>query len=769
MSDPDVTPREQCQRLDATGDYTITVTGGADGESMRDPVGYGNYGQVWESNRWVRLRNVGDEEIANPWITVGGRPSWRSVEDLLAGILDDTMDDAARARTIWEFARRHRYHFTTADDEVKDTVKMLNVYGYTLCWDEAYTVSNLWQAADLRIRRGLPHGHCTTEVFFDGKYHLLDSDEHLLVLERDNETIAGEAELSRDHDLMKRSHAYGVLSNESRAGSESAAALFCHTGPRTGSRPCIGGHRMDLTLRPGEALVWSWDERGRWHGYGDAPPRYCNGRLEWAPPLDDGFGRWTEDAAGVTAADGALSADGEARLVWRLAAPYEMVGGHVELRLGEAPARLQLQRDAGDWIDIASGLHGDCRVDLDEYFPPASPATYSCRFRLLGEGLGELAVCFTIDLQMAPLSLPALRLGDNRVTYRDESSARDIEITHAWQERGDLTAPAPPTPQAPVGGEVVAGSAPTLRWTDTAGEGGDYHVRLSPDHALRWELSPVFDKLVSRTPSKGRPQWTVPEEGLLNPDHDYHWQVRARSPEGLWGSWSAPASFRVRGPGVPLDVRIDMDWDARQGSLSWRPNPTGSTPASYEIYGSHERGFTARREPYTIVAGRTEGQRAMPANLLATVDGAGTHAIVLGADVEAGNTAFFRVVAVHADGVRSGQSDYAEAPRPFVCAALPERIPAGEVTVWPLQAVHSIGDLRAESDGPHRYHTEFRDGDELTWLLDEGPPWIELDGDSGRLTFRPQARDASTHTVTVRVKNGQGGVDVIGFDLEVLP
>ena len=182
------------------------------------------------------------------------------------------MTEAQKARAIWEFARRRRYHSTPGTDEVKDTVKMLNVYGYTLCWDAAYTMSNLWQRAGLKIRRGLPHGHCTTEVYYDGAYHLLDSDEHLLVLMRDNRTVAGEAEISRDHDLMKRSHAYGILRAEDRRTNEFSASLFCYLGPRSGGRPFIGGHRMEITLRPGEGLRWEWADRGRYHGLSDQPP-----------------------------------------------------------------------------------------------------------------------------------------------------------------------------------------------------------------------------------------------------------------------------------------------------------------------------------------------------------------------------------------------------------------------------------------------------------------------------------------------------------------
>ena len=196
--------------------YTIEVGGTADGKSMRDPVGYGYYQQHWENNVALSMENVGREVVVNPRISVNGTNRWHSLEEIVCDLVNDGMTEAEKARAIWEFARRHRYHSTTADDEVKDTVKMLNVYGYTLCWDEAYTVSNLWQAAGLPVRRGVPHGHCTTEVFYDGAHHLLDSDEHLLYLLRDNETVAGEEDLARDHDLVKRGHAYGVLSRENR-------------------------------------------------------------------------------------------------------------------------------------------------------------------------------------------------------------------------------------------------------------------------------------------------------------------------------------------------------------------------------------------------------------------------------------------------------------------------------------------------------------------------------------------------------------------------
>ena len=759
--------------------YRIDMGGAVDGAGTRDPVGYGVYGQAWEPNRHVLMENVGDDEVVNPWILVDGRRDWRTMDRILSGIIDPEMTEARKARAIWEFARRRRYHATPGTDEVKDTVKMLNVYGYTLCWDAAYTMSNLWQRAGLKIRRGLPHGHCTTEVFYDGAYHLLDSDEHLLVLMRDNRTVAGEAEISRDHDLMKRSHAYGILRPEDRETNEFSASLFCYLGPRSGGRPYIGGHRMEITLRPGEGLRWEWADRGRYHGLSEQPPpRLANGRLHYRPRLDAGFERWTEASANLEGGEGGLRVldpEEEASVVYRLRSPYVFVGGRARAQLaaGSGAWRLELAREGRQgWTRLAD-IPGDGEVSLDDGFP-RQEACYEYRLRLRGSGGGVASLEIESDLQMAPLSLPALETGANEIVYTDETPGpRRVRLEHAWEERRDLTPPPPPArPLQPSSGGEVAGTQVDFRW-EPAPEAADYHFELSRHPDMSRALSPVFEKLTSKTPAAGEARWQVPFEGLLNPGERYYWRVRARSAAGLWGPWSEVWSFTPRAPGVPRDLELVTDWEARSITLRWRPAAEGNRPVSYEIHGSDERGFTASADSYAVFDG--SGSRDEPGNRLAATRD--TAIVVAGAGIspEAGNRGFYRVVAVDAGGVRSGPSDYVEAPRPFIYSTPPAAIAAGERLQYQVGVIRSIGDLRAITDPAKqedpgaggRYQAAFRDGDELLFILDEAPPFISLDRETGVMTLAPGAADVSTHTVTIRVRNRNGGVDVQGWDIRV--
>ncbi len=154
--------------------YTIHFRGTVDGAMTRDVVGYAAFGQGWQPNRSVLIENVGKSNVHNPRIVVNGKRNWWSLDDILAEAAAGYTAPADRARAIWEFHRRQRFHATTWDAECSDAVKVLNVYGYTLCGNEAHIVNDYWKAAGLRTRRGYPIGHCVTEPV---AYKVYGSDE----------------------------------------------------------------------------------------------------------------------------------------------------------------------------------------------------------------------------------------------------------------------------------------------------------------------------------------------------------------------------------------------------------------------------------------------------------------------------------------------------------------------------------------------------------------------------------------------------------------
>ena len=112
------------------------------------------------------------------------------------------------------------------------------------------------------------------------------------------------------------------------------------------------------------------------------------------------------------------------------------------------------------------------------------------------------ALRLTNDLQMAPLAMPAMTVGNNRFTYLEHTdnnagpnAARHLRLTHTWVERSKTHPPA--APAAPVA--PANGGQPTARTSSSRGppatRGGtaitDYHFQLAERPVCRWPLSPT--------------------------------------------------------------------------------------------------------------------------------------------------------------------------------------------------------------------------------------------------------------------------------------
>jgi hypothetical protein len=731
-SHPTDVPRRHVQDVTAGRfEYAVVHGGTMDGLNCRTPQGvWEPFEQTWESNRSVRMENVGATDVVNPWLS-NGRNALRTLDEIAAAAVRPGMSEKEKAVALWWQQIQHRWHWHGDNEELGDPVKVLNVYGHNTCGNDSIALAGLWKKVGLKVAPARLVGHCVTQVWFDGRWNLMDGDMHSIYLLRDNETIAGEQDLVRDHDLIRRTHTQGILQPDRRAADEWQASIYVFEGEVNGDRSSRTDTTMNLTLRPGEAIVWRWGRLDPVKFHGAAPKhsdRICNGLWEYRP--DFGADTWRSGAASVEsvrAVDGALAAEeGRAGVVtWDVRVPYVLVGGRIEVE--GADAKFEASCDGKTWTAVGA--------NLDALFPPDGPARYGYRLRCRLGGEARLArLAIVNDLQMAPLALPGMVIGSNRFSYTDASGARAVRIMHEWVERSASRAPeAPPAALEPPDGGESNGTQVAFRWEwpkDADGDRiADYHFELSDRPEMSRPLSMSFAKLISRTADRGGARYTLPEPGLLNPDRTYYWRVRARDEKGVWGSWSKTWSFTPRGPAPPIEPVVEAD-----GVLRWKPNPIGARPARYRVYGSDEKGFAASDRPYEASVGVSkELTSPFPANFLGETEA--TELGVVGPD--APNKAFYRVVAVNAAGRRSGPSDYAAAPRPMLVYR-PAAARVGAEFRASASVIRSVGDLRMRFvDGAQV--TNYWDIERPRFSLKQGPRWLKIDEATGALSGRPDA------------------------------
>jgi hypothetical protein len=545
------------------------------------------------------------------------------------------------------------------------------------------------------------------------------------------------------------------MNPDSRGNDEWEASLFVFEGDSEGDRNCIQGTSMNMVLRPGESITWRWGHVDPVKYHGTNRPKYpdmiSNGLWEYQPDFSQA--NWTRGAAaisGIRASGGPLRAeDGKSGTVaWILRSPYAFVGGRLEVE--GSGARFSISWDGQSWLEVGP--------DLDEFFPPDGPARYEYRLRCELDGTASLKRLRVVnDLQMAPLALPAMSVGENRFVYTDHcAGGRKVKVTHEWVERSASRPPEAPTAPSfpPDAGEVETGDL-VFRWTAATDPDGDqiddYHFELSDRPEMHWPLSTNFYKLISKTADRGKAQFTVPHDGLLAPDRKYYWRIRARDDKGVWGPWSSTWSFTPRGSSPPVEVTLEVDIDRGTGILRWKPDPAGRKPAKYRIYASDEKGFSVSDEPFPVRVGVSKEVPSMsPSNFVSEV--AATELPVIGAEVNwpNANRCYYRVVAVDGQGNRSGPSDFAEAPRPILYSRPATTAKVGTPYRYQLATVRSLGDLRTRM--VHGKETmNYWDIEAPRFALEQGPAWLEIDEATGLVFGTPDGPGRVPVTVSATI------------------
>lgn len=768
------TERSHVEEIDGSShEYTITMGGTLDMENTLT-AGSSSYRVAFQPNVQLTIENAGDTPVVNPRLVINERGNWYTFESLLEEFTRGAETDQDRVYLIWQNMRMNLYHESPlfGNNVPHDPVRLMNIFGFNLCDDAGNAGCSLYHHGGFpgSKNRAL-HGHVQCEALVGREYQFMDIDMDCFYLDRENHIpVSGDA-IARDHDLARRELNYGPVVGRF-VPSEAPAALF---GPDDGAAfPTLRGHEIAYTLRPGERVEFRWDNIGKICAENSErahqPKYFGNSKFVYEPHLSPE--RVASDAARavdiVPAVGGDASIAGssrEASITYRISVPYAICGGTVRAeftsRRQDDRYSIALSLDGEHFTELwaeTGGAGHRAEVALEDALEVLTdPAKYEYFVRVglssAGEepsaGLRSLAI--ETDVMAAPQSLPRLRLGRNSCVYSDETDEpHRVRITHQWRETEAITPLEPPRMVYPRPGQQVAESILKYAWEPVAGA-ARYHLQVSRREDFAWPYRTSLDVMVPTV------SYVVPFTGIYSPDVTYYWRMRTQDRWGTWGRWSEPRRFTWQGPRVPVNVRLEMDGPI--GTLRWNPNPLGARPVRYAVFGSDEKGFPAHRDPYNRY---TIGE--VPGNFIAETDRTSMVVISPEANHENMNRVFYRVVAIDAAGTESGNSDYAEAPHPFIFSEPVSRATAGERYQYQVQSLRSLGDAQ------HRYEApgdRFWDIEKNIFALEDGPQWLSIDTESGLLSGTPSEADIGSARVQIAVTNQFGGRSEQVFELQV--
>jgi len=766
------TLQEHVERITASRhEYAIEMGGTLDMENTRTLTS-GNCYVAFQNNVALTIENVGDMPILNPRLVVNDRGDWYTFDSLLSEFMRGAKTDQEKVYLIWENMRQNLYHQVPlfGNAEPHDPVKLFNIFGFNLCDDAGNAGCSLFHHAGfVGSKNRALRGHVQCEACVGGALQFMDIDMDCFYLDRENELPVSGDECARDHDLVRRELNYGQVVS-GFTSSDAPAALF---GPDDRLHDAkLRGHEIAYTLRPGEEVVFRWDNVGKYCAENKErahrPKYFGNSKFVYRPRLTlDAIQKEASSCEGIaestTAGKQAVVAgqSPDAHVVYEIKTPYPVCGGTVRAEFVGSDAgdkfTVALSPDGKKWNDLWSeqgaGKHAaDVALDqaLDIHNEPAK-FRYFVRIGLGCAGKGPTARLCSLEMETdvlaAPASLPRLCRGTNRIRYWAETPGKhQVRITHRWKESDavqplrPVDAPGYPRPGAQIRDSIVTFAWPEVKAADR------YQLRVSRRPDFAYPYRPCLDVVIPTA------KWTVPYTGIFSPDTTYYWRVRCRDRWGVWGDWSDPWTFTWQGPRVPIDLRFDQQDETI--TLCWKPNPRGERPVRYEVYGSDEKGFSIHKQKHNV-----PGRGAVPDNFLGQT--ANTSMVVVSpeADAVAANKVFYRIVAIDAHGTQSGCSEYAELPHPFIYSGPVANARVGRTYTYEVKSLRSLGDYQCKQDPAvkfKKYAYRFWDGEENTFKLIEGPQWLTIDARKGILSGKPGIDDVGTMTVRVEVSSQFG-------------
>ncbi len=406
-----------------------------------------------------------------PWVVSEHVPDCSTLENLVRSPDFAGKSGEELAVALWGLMVDRElgiFHYCPAQEllwgkDLYDPLKVLNVYGFTICHVHANVLAMLCEAAGFEVRIANVTGHEGTEVLYDGRWHYLDCDIQMFYRLRPPEEhiIASRDDLHRDPSLAtdqpNPSNPYHLpdrLPEQVRRLYESEPSYLPVMEEKI--------HSMDFRLRPGEKMTRYFHHLGRWVVFENYPamfrryraetgpegpterfwPRrqWGNGHFHYAPKLSPEYRDvelGADEVVGLALEEGRglVCENDSGYAVFAFESPYIYCGvpdpmrrvpsveGAVLSAVCDLPegasARVEGASEAsGGWrvLWTSEGRTGEVECKLD--FTPLAEARYRLQLRFVLEGKCARIRSFETRLwfMVSPHSLPVLRrAGANRM------------------------------------------------------------------------------------------------------------------------------------------------------------------------------------------------------------------------------------------------------------------------------------------------------------------------------------------------------------------
>jgi len=349
---------------------------------------------------------------------------------------------------------------------VRDPLKILNVYNMAYCGIFGPVLDGVFQGVGFEQGRSFgveAWNHCATEVWYDDAWHYFDLDVRGVLADASGTVVSlDEARRNRDIWVNPPVNIEPFFPNEE--DKNKVFEIYRDSRIHYQYRWFEGSHTMDFYLRQGGSFTrWWTPQGGRWHHL----PRYNESKwvkelIETDPvgmkPNHRNFTRWNHgnglfhyapnlSQASTDFADGAYTVEnltpgsdglhlmktGKAEVIFEVFTPYIIVAKVNKLEDVNDDAEASVVRiETGLPVDVAishdhgitwqaagrAGAGGRTAFDLTSIVN----GTYGYLVKLTTSGpVGAAAIkSLAIDtwVQVAPISLPRLKKGRNRLQYQ---------------------------------------------------------------------------------------------------------------------------------------------------------------------------------------------------------------------------------------------------------------------------------------------------------------------------------------------------------------